>query len=634
MVNDADLIIVARIAEHLVIPQKIATSARENEAVIKLITALKKVTRKRPLQNLNLIKLQIFFLYLDYSKRKRKLDDNTWLIDGRQVEFYSNYDDTNVKMPIDIEKFEQLLRATKYDQLKSNFLVDGFKNGFDLGYRGNEKVRIFSPNLKFTVGDEIELWNKVMAEVKLGRYAGPYQTVPFDNFIQSPIGLVPKDGGKKIRLIFHLSYPKNPADGVPRSVNANTPDQLKSVSYQDFDEAIQLCLLAGKGCYLGKSDLTAAFRQLGMAKKWWKFLVMKAKNPLDEKFYYFFDKCLPFGAGISCSHFQEFSNALAHIITYLTEHENINYLDDFLFIALLKLICNDQLRLFFDICNDIRLPISLDKTLWATTCLVFLGLRIDTVTQTVSIPEDKVSRAFILIKNMLNRRSKKTTLAELQKLTGFLNFLCKCIVPGRTFTRRLYAFTAGVLKPYHHIPITGEMKLDLMMWKKFLSSPNAYCRNFFDFGKEQFSADIDLYTDASANPELGCGGINEKEFFVLQWNAEFIRKHKPSINYLELYAVTYAVLVWLYKYANANVTLFCDNYSVVHMINSCISSCKNCMVLIRLITMHCLACNVRLSAKHVPGVQNNFSDHLSRLEYQKFRALSRKMGRTFNGSSI
>ena len=35
-----------------------------------------------------------------------------------------------------------------------------------------------------------------MKEVEAKHYAGPFKTIPFENFIQSPIGLVPKDNGK------------------------------------------------------------------------------------------------------------------------------------------------------------------------------------------------------------------------------------------------------------------------------------------------------------------------------------------------------------------------------------------------------------------------------------------------------
>ena len=74
-----------------------------------------------------------------------------------------------------------------------------------------------------------------MKEVKLKRYAGPYKEIPYDNdFIQSPIGLVPKDNGHDMRLIFHLSYPKTKKAGESSSVNANIPQHLCKVQYPDF----------------------------------------------------------------------------------------------------------------------------------------------------------------------------------------------------------------------------------------------------------------------------------------------------------------------------------------------------------------------------------------------------------------
>ena len=105
--------------------------------------------------------------------------------------------------PVDVNKLEQLLQETDYDASKTQFLVDGFKNGFRLGYTGNRKVRLKSPNLKFRgVGNEVELWNKVMKEVKLCRYAGPFDEIPFDYYIQSPIGLVPKDNDRISSIIW------------------------------------------------------------------------------------------------------------------------------------------------------------------------------------------------------------------------------------------------------------------------------------------------------------------------------------------------------------------------------------------------------------------------------------------------
>ena len=108
-----------------------------------------------------------------------------------------------------------------------------------IGYRGTSNVIREAPNLKLTVGDETILWNKVMKEVKEKRYAGPYKKPPFKSYIQSPIGLVPKDHGKDVRLIFHLSYPRNPKSGLKESLNANTPEHLSSVKYKDFDQVVR-----------------------------------------------------------------------------------------------------------------------------------------------------------------------------------------------------------------------------------------------------------------------------------------------------------------------------------------------------------------------------------------------------------
>ena len=219
-----------------------------------------------------------------------------------EILYYENYDMDTVVTPVNVEVLKQLLLESNYCKDETEFLIEGFTNGFSIGYMGKTDVKLKSPNLKLQQSEhEILLWNKVMKEVKLGRYAGPFSDIPFENYIQSPIGLVPKDGGKDMRLIFHLSYPRNSSEKL--SVNANTPKEICTVSYPDFSEAIQLCMAAGKSCKIAKSDMTAVFRNLGIKREHFPFLVMKARNPKDKKFYYFFDKCLAFGASISCSHF-------------------------------------------------------------------------------------------------------------------------------------------------------------------------------------------------------------------------------------------------------------------------------------------------------------------------------------------
>ena len=224
---------------------------------------------------------------------------------------------------------------------------------------------------------------------------------------------------------------------------------------------------------------------------------MKAKNAVDNKMYYFVGKCLAFGAAISCSHFQRFSNSVAHIVKHRTGKNLVNFLDDYFFAALLKLVCNGQVHTFLSVCSEINFPVSLEKTFWATTRLVFLGFLIDTMAQVVSIPADKIMKAQMLIGEILSKESKKTTVKQLQKITGFLNFIGRCIVPGRAFTRRMYAYTKGKLQPHHHVRINTELRLDLEMWTFFLNHPSAFCRSFMDFSLEILADEVNMYSDAA-----------------------------------------------------------------------------------------------------------------------------------------
>ena len=133
--------------------------------------------------------------------------------------------------------------------------------------------------------------------------------------------------------------------------------------------------------------------------------ILAAHDPKTNKLCYFVDKCLPCGASISCSHFQRFSNGLAHVMKYLVEEKNLhftitNYLDDFLFITNRQHDCNKMVRIFIDMCNKIRLPLSLNKTEWASKRIVFLGILIEGTYHVLSVPEEKRVKAINSLRNI------------------------------------------------------------------------------------------------------------------------------------------------------------------------------------------------------------------------------------------
>ena len=219
-------------------------------------------------------------------------------------------------------------------------------------------------------------------------------------------------------------------------------------------------LLGVQTVFLGKTDLSMAFRVLPLNKRCYCWLVLKAVDPTDGKVKYFIDKCLPFGASISCAHYQRFSNALRHPVEYWTGRRDLtNYLDDFLFVAITQMICHFMIQQFSDLCKEINLPVAVEKTEWSTTIIVFLGILMNGATLTLSTPLEKQIKASRLLNDLTGK--KKATIKELQVLTGYLNFLTKVIYQGRVFTRRLYAKYAKIdeakmgnmLKPYHHVKL-------------------------------------------------------------------------------------------------------------------------------------------------------------------------------------
>ena len=158
----------------------------------------------------------------------------------KQIDYHTNFNLTDIVTLINVSVLIEKLQESNYPPDEIAFLEAGFTEGFDIGYEGPTNRTSTSNNIPFTVGDEIDLWNKLMKEVKLGRVAGPFKEIPFDNYIQSPIGLVPKAGGDQTRLIFHLSYDFK--DEGQKSLNYHTPKNKCSIKYRDLDFAIKMYL--------------------------------------------------------------------------------------------------------------------------------------------------------------------------------------------------------------------------------------------------------------------------------------------------------------------------------------------------------------------------------------------------------
>ena len=348
-----------------------------------------------------------------------------------------------------------------------------------------------------------------------------------------------------------------------------------------------------------------------------------AQDPSDNKWKFFIDKCLPFGASISCALYQCFSNSLKHIIQFRTGKRVLtNYLDDFLFAAITKMICDWMIEKFIKMCQEFNIPVAMEKTEWSSTLIIFLGILLNDCTLTLSIPLEKRDKALKLLNDLMGKR--KITVKQLQVLTGFLNFLTKAIFPGRVFTRRIYNKFAAMqqkgFKPHQNVTIDSELRFDCEVWRIFLENYRelAVCRPMVDVNQTFLAKDLFFYSDASAAKTLGMGAVYNKHWLYKQWETDFIKLCKPSIEYLELYALTAGLLTWGHLLTNQHILVYCDNSAVVSMINNTTSSCKNCMYLLRLIVLNNLIYNRRVFAQHVKTQDNFLADSMSHLQFKRF----------------
>ena len=132
------------------------------------------------------------------------------------------------------------------------------------------------------------------------------------------------------------------------------------------------------------------------------------------------------------------------------------------------------------------------------------------------------------------------------------------------------------------------------MWISFLEHPDSVNRLFLDLSEMLYAQELEFFSNASANGNLGFGTIFGNHWLSGQWESGFISAKNPSIEFLELYALTTAVLTWSKLLQKTRIVIFCDNQSVVFMINNMTSSCQYCMELLRVITLDNLHANRRI----------------------------------------
>ena len=98
-------------------------------------------------------------------------------------------------------------------------------------------------------------------------------------------------------------------------------------------------------------------------------------------------------------------------------------------------VCDNNVKTIVRIASQLGIPLAPNKLEGPTTCLVFLGILINTISMETSLPDDKLHELLVELHSWSSRN--KCIKRELLSLIGKLNFACHIIPAGRTFLRRL-----------------------------------------------------------------------------------------------------------------------------------------------------------------------------------------------------
>ena len=108
-----------------------------------------------------------------------------------------------------------------------------------------------------------------------------------------------------------------------------------------------------------------------------------------------------------------------------------------------------------------------------TQRIVFLGVKINSVTRKLSLPTKKLSEFKILLESW--RKKSLTTKLELQSVFGKLKWACHVVRGGQTFVRQLTDILLRVSESHHHLRVNAVAKEDISCWLQGLTFVNETC---------------------------------------------------------------------------------------------------------------------------------------------------------------
>ena len=479
---------------------------------------------------------------------------------------------------------------------KENIVIDMLKYGFPLGNTkllGNKKIPRNHTGATCYKDEMRELLRK---EVECKSVIGPFEVSPFgDETRYSPLNSVPKKDSKLRRLILDLSYPAGNSINCGIDKDWYLGEESK-LTLPSMDQLAEKVMKLGPGCKVFKIDLQRGYRQFFVdpaAISWLAYC-------FEEKV--FFDCSLSMGSKSSARCCQMVTSAVVYI------HSKkgffvINYLDDLGGAETAKR-AEEAFQHLRSVLYQMGLQEAANKTVAPSTIMVFLGIEVNTITLTLTIPPAKWSEIQEVLEKW--RLFTVVTKKQVQKLAGLLNFACRCVKSGRVYLSRILNFLR-TFRDQQVQKLNSEVRKDIDWWIEFAPTYNGVSlmlENNWSDPDEVFSSDSCL---------TGGGALTQKKF--VQWTYPWeIRKLRCNINQLECLMVVVALKLLGGCLQRKKLLINCDNNVSVLAINSGFSRDEKIQNCLRELHKISAKYDCEIKAKFLHGKLNRESDALSRWE--------------------
>ena len=390
------------------------------------------------------------------------------------------------------------------------YVLSGIQDGFRVGFDYTSSVRSARQNILSAVNHPTVVTDYVESERAKGRIIGPLPVAPGPGpgadggtglgLHVNRMGVIPKGHTPgKWRLITDLSFPEG------ASVNDRIDAICCSLQYTSVERIATAAQSLRPGALLAKLDVKSAYRLIPV-------------HPADRLLlgfqwqgHRYVDGMLPFGLRSAPKIFTAVADALEWIVRARGVRRIDHYLDDFVtFGPAGSDECAQALQLICRTCDELGVPLALEKLEGPSTCLTFLGIEIDAHAGVLRLPQEKLSR----IRADLGRWSHKRscTRRELESLIRTLQHACRVVKPGRSFLRQMIDLVGIPQKPHHHVRLNSQFQADLWWWKVFVVAWNGVAI-FPSNGPPRATVTSD------ASGAWGCGAWYRNQWLQFRWPA-------------------------------------------------------------------------------------------------------------------